>query len=203
MMEILCKQCNNNTCLVQRLSLNTKTRSGIFLVCICALIGAILDQLALAPAAYAHFYGGTTVSVDGYQVTFVPYPSKPVAGDRSTRLNFSVLMNNSDIYNVYAALTIAKKGQGGLAVSTPYKLFVFSDMTIPMVINETGDYNVTLFTLITGSKYGSHPLTASFDLVVVSPVQALFSDRVILVIGIVIPTAAGAAVIFVYLWKKK
>jgi hypothetical protein len=41
--------------------------------------------------------------IDKYQVTFVPYPSNPVAGSNSTTLNFSVLENSTNISNVYSA----------------------------------------------------------------------------------------------------
>lgn len=53
-----------------------------------------------------------TVNVVKYQVTFVPYPANPSPGENSTTLNFSVLENNMNIYNINSAVTIAKKGSG-------------------------------------------------------------------------------------------
>ena len=57
---------------------------------------------------YAHFFGATK-NVDTYQVIFAPSPSTPVVGDNSTSLNFSVLENNTNIYNVYVALVVTEK----------------------------------------------------------------------------------------------
>ena len=105
--------------------------------------------------SYAHFLGGDTIQIDKYQVTFVPYPSNPVAGSNSTTLNFSVLENSTNISNVYSALTITKKGSGGEAIAQyPYKLYEISDIPLPFVFNGTGDYTVTLQTRIMGDpKY--------------------------------------------------
>ncbi len=50
--------------------------------------------------AYAHYFGATK-NVDNYQVIFAPNPSTPVAGDNSTSLNFSILENNTNLYNIY------------------------------------------------------------------------------------------------------
>ncbi len=124
--------------------------------------------------SYAHFFGGDTIDIDKYQVTFVPYPSDPVAGSNSTTLNFSVLENNTNISNVYSALIITKMGSGGEAIAQyPYKLYEISDITLPFVFNGTGDYAVTLQTRIMGDpKYEAAPLEATFDLSVVSPFQA-------------------------------
>jgi hypothetical protein len=104
----------------------------IILTCVISATGLILS-ISVAYEAYAHFFGGTTLDVDKYQVTFVPYPETPVAGNNSTtQLNFSVLQNNTNIYNIYSALTIAKKGSGEVIVQYPYRLYEFSDITIPI-----------------------------------------------------------------------
>ncbi len=118
------------------------------------------------------------MEIDKYQVTFVPYPSNPVAGSNSTTLNFSVLENSTNISNVYSALTITKKGSGEEAIAQyPYKLYEFSDITLPFIFNGTGDYDVTLQTRIMGDpKYEAAPLEATFDLSVVSPFQSVLAE---------------------------
>src|ERR687895_1232130 len=58
--------------------------------------------------AYGHFFGATK-NIDNYQVIFAPNPSTPIAGDNSTSLNFSVLENNANIYNIYAAMVVTEK----------------------------------------------------------------------------------------------
>jgi hypothetical protein len=158
--------------------------------------------------ANAHFLGGDTLDVDKYQVTFVTYPSTPEAGSNSTTLNFSVLENNSNIYNVYSALTITKLGSGETIAQYPYKLFVLSDMSFPFVFNSTGDYGVTLQTRIIGDpKYEATPLEATFDLSVVSPFQSMLSgilsNKMILLTIIILPVIGVGAAIWMYVWKRR
>jgi hypothetical protein len=64
--------------------------------------------------AYAHIFGAgqTTKNIDNYQIKFRTSPSVILADDNSTtRLNFSIQQNNTDVYNVFAALTIEEKIQ--------------------------------------------------------------------------------------------
>ena len=158
--------------------------------------------------SYAHFLGGDTIDIDKYQVTFVPYPSNPVTGSNSTTLNFSVLENSTNISNVYSALTIAKKWSGEEAIAQyPYKLYEMSDITLPFVFNETGDYTVTLQTRIMGDpKYEAAPLEATFDLSVVSPFQSMLaemlSNRLILLTIILVPIVGGGAAAYVYVLRR-
>ena len=60
---------------------------------------------------YAHFFGATK-NVDNYQVIFAPSPSTPVVGDNSTSFNFSILENNTNIYNLYVAMVVSEKQSG-------------------------------------------------------------------------------------------
>jgi hypothetical protein len=157
--------------------------------------------------SYAHFLGGDTIDIDKYQVTFVPYPSNPVAGSNSTTLNFSVLENSTNISNVYSALTITKKGSGDAIAQYPYKLYEISDITLPFVFNGTGDYTVNLQTRIMGDpKYEAAPLEATFDLSVVSPFQSMLaemlSNRLILLTIILVPLVGGGAAVYVYVLKR-
>ena len=140
-------------------------------------------------------------------MTFVPYPSNPVVDSNSTTLNFSVLENRTNISNVYSALTIAKKGMGEAIAQYPYKLYEFSDITLPFVFNSTGDYAVTLQTRIIGDpKYEEAPLETTFDLSVVSPFQSMLagmlSNRLILLAIILVPIIGGGAAVYVYVLKR-
>src|SRR3712207_3515487 len=63
-------------------------------------------------AAYAHFFGGETITIDGYQIVFLPSPSPPTIGDNSTTLNFSVLQNNTNIFDIHSAVVITEKNSG-------------------------------------------------------------------------------------------
>ncbi|MEW5841504.1 hypothetical protein [Nitrososphaera sp.] len=153
--------------------------------------------------AYAHFFG-ETVDVDGrFQVVFAPYPSTPAPGDNSTRLNFSVLENGSNIYNIHAAVVITDKQSGDLVDQVSYRPYEFSDITVPYTFQKAGSYVVTLQTRITGDeKYQSNPLVTSFDLSVASQNLLMLTDRVTLAILIVTAIIGAGGAVMLYIRKK-
>jgi hypothetical protein len=170
--------------------------NSAFLI-IIAIFCIIASQIGVA---YGHYFGATK-NIDNYQVVFSPYPSTPITGDNSTTLNFSVLDNsNNNLYNIYAALEVTDKKSGHIIGQVPYKLYEFSDISIPYRFNETGDYVVTLQTRITGDeKYQASPLVASFDIPVSN--QLIPFDE--LMLYYVTPTAVAIAGISIYLHFKK
>ena len=104
---------------------------------------------------------------------------------------------------------MSKKGSGEeeAIAQYPYKLYDFSDITLPFVFNRTGDYAVTLQTRIMGDpKYEAAPLEATFDLSVVSPFQSMLaemlSNRLILLSIILVPIIGGGAAVYVYILKR-
>ena len=119
--------------------------------------------------AYAHIFTDTknavTKNVDGrYQVSFLPYPNRPLVNDTSTRLNFSVMENNTDVPFLFTSLIIMDKNTGSVIEQTPYKFHVFGDVTFPYRFQNNGDYKVAIQAKINGDpKYKSQPLIASFD----------------------------------------
>ncbi|MEM3094618.1 MAG: hypothetical protein QXX64_03160 [Nitrososphaera sp.] len=132
-------------------------------------------------------------------MVFAPYPATPVPGDNSTQLNFSVLGNNTNIYNIHSAVIIIEKQSGDIVDQMPYRPYEFSDITIPYTFNETGDYVVTLQTRILGDeKYQAIPLEASFDISVGN--QIPFDE---LMLFYVTPAAATIAGLVLYLRSKK
>src|SRR5919107_3088525 len=141
--------------------------------------------------AYAHFFGATK-NIDNYQVIFAPSPSTPNAGDNSTSLNFSVLENNANIYNIYTAMVVTEKQSGDIIGQIPYRFQEFSDITIPYNFNDTGTYVVTLQTRIAGDeKYQDSPLVTSFDISVGN--QWIPFDELML-FYVAPATAAGAGI---------
>ena len=149
--------------------------------------------------AYGHFFGATK-NIDNYQVIFSPNPSTPIARDNSTSLNFSILENNSNIYNIYAAMVVTEKESGDVIAQVPYKFQEFSDITIPYAFNDTGNYAVTLQTRIPGDeKYQDNPLVASFDISVGN--QLIPFDE--LMLFYVTPATVVIAGIVIYLHSKK
>jgi hypothetical protein len=173
--------------------LTKKLRNLLFIIIVICISAT---QTAIA---YGHFFGATK-KVDDYVVIFAPQPSTPIASDNSTSLNFSVLENNTNIYNIYAAAMITEKQSGNIIGQVPYKLYEFSDITIPYTFNDTGNYVVTLQTRITGhEKYQASPLVASFDISVSN--QLIPFDE--LMLFYVTPVAAAIAGIAIYLHSKK
>ena len=149
--------------------------------------------------AYGHFFGATR-NIDNYQIIFAPSPSTPIAGDNSTSINFSVLENNANIYNIYAAMVVSEKQSGDIIGQIPYRFQEFSDITIPYTFNDTGTYVVTLQTRIAGDeKYQDDPLVASFDISVGN--QLIPFDE--LMLFYVAPATAAIAGIAIYLHSKK
>src|SRR5919107_4379833 len=163
---------------------------------ILAICVIFLSQTGLA---YAHFFGATK-NIDNYEVIFSPSPSTPIAGDNSTSLNFSVLENSTNIYNIYSALVVTDKQSGEIVGQVPYKIQEFSDITIPYNFNDTGDYVVTLQTRIAGDeKYQDNPLVASFDVSVGN--QFIPFDE--LMLFYVTPATVVVAGLAIYLHSKK
>jgi hypothetical protein len=159
----------------------------------------IIITVSQIGVAYGHYFGATK-NIDNYQVIFSPNPSTPISGDNSTSLNFSVLENNTNIYNMYAALQVTDRRSGDIIGQVPYRLYEFSDIAIPFKFNETGDYVVTLQTRITGDeKYQANPLVVSFDIPVGN--QLIPFDE--LMLFYVTPTAVAITGITLYMHFKK
>jgi hypothetical protein len=170
--------------------------SKLSFIVVLAICSIIVIQTGVA---YGHFFGATK-NIDNYQVIFAPSPSTPIAGDNSTSLNFSVLENNANIYNIYAAMLVTEKQSGDIIGQVPYKFQEFSDITIPYTFNDTGTYVVTLQTRIAGDeKYQDNPLVASFDISVGN--QLIPFDE--LMLFYVAPATAAIAGIVIYLHSKK
>jgi hypothetical protein len=160
---------------------------------------AIVVLISQSGVTYGHFFGATK-NIDNYQIMFTPSPATPIVGDNSTSLNFSVLENNDNIYNIYAAMIVTDKQSGRIIGQTPYKFQEFSDISIPYTFNDTGNYVVTLQTRIPGDqKYQANPLTASFDISVGN--QLIPFDE--LMLFYVTPAAVAIAGIAIYLHSKK
>jgi hypothetical protein len=165
------------------------------------MIRALFVILMVAAAmqanlAYGHFFGDTK-NVDRFQVVFAPFPQNPEPGGNST-LNFSILENNSNIYNIHAAMVITDPS-GQVVSQVPYRPYEFSDITIPYSFQKAGDYVVKLQARIIGDeKYQASPLEASFDISVGN--QLPFDE---LMLFYVTPAAVAIAGIAIYFHSKK
>jgi hypothetical protein len=156
--------------------------------------------------AYAHIFIDTpntiTKNIDNYQIVFLPYPSIPLANDNSTRLNFSLTENKTDVYNVFVSLIIKEKSSANIVEQIPYKYYEFGDITFPYTFQKVGDYVITLQARINGdAKYDVNPLIANFDISVVRPGEIPFNAWIISLTPII--SAIVGIVIYVDFFKKK
>ncbi len=182
---------------------DTNYRQGMKRLLLYLLVLSVVFVVAVqARPVYAHYFGAT-VNVDNYQIVFSPYPATPKAGDNSTKLNFSVLDSNGDnLYNVYSALVVTEKQSGNITGQVPYKLYEFSDFSIPYTFPKPGDYVATLQTRIQDNpKYLANPLVVNFPVSALDPHMIIPFDE--LMLFYVTPAAAVIAGLAIYLHSKK
>ena len=147
--------------------------------------------------AYAHIFGAgqTTKNIDNYQIKFQTSPSVILADDNSTtRLNFSIQQNSTDVYNVFAELTIKEKNPDKIVAQIPYRLYEIGDITFPYVFKKSADYQITLQAKITGDpKYEENPLVVNYDV----PVGISSNDFIIyFVLPFIVAITAGALIYY-------
>jgi hypothetical protein len=158
--------------------------------------------------AYAHIFTDTenavTKNIDGwYQVSFLPYPAGLLVNDTSTKLNFSVMENNTDVPFLFTSLVITDKNTGSMIEQTPYKFHEFGDVTYPYIFQKDGEYSVAIQAKINGDpKYKSQPLIASFD-VGVRDMQKMTNSFQHIMLFYVTPALAGIVGIIIFIENKK
>jgi hypothetical protein len=168
-------------------------------------INFIIHQEENNLLAYAHIFSDTpntiTKNIDNYLIVFLSYPNIPLVNDNSTRLNFSLTENKTDVYNVFVSLIIKERNSGNVVEQIPYKFYEFGDITFPYTFQKVGDYVVTVQTRINGDpKYEVNPLIANFDISVVKPSEIPFNVWVISLTPIV--AAIAGIAIYVDFFKK-
>jgi hypothetical protein len=156
---------------------------------------------------YAHIFTGTqdaaiTKNIDNYQIVFLPFPNIPLANDNSTRLNFSLMENKTDVYNVFVSLIIKDRNSENVVDKIPYKFYEFGDITFPYIFQNVSDYIITFQAKINGDpKYEVNPLIASFDISVVKPGDIPFIAWIISLTPII--AAIAGIVIYIDFFKKR
>lgn len=182
----------------------------IFYIFIAATILPNIDLITYQEKnhfAYGHIFTATqsaavTKNIDNYQIVFLPYPNILLANDNSTKLNFSLTENKTDVYNVFVSLIIKEKSSGNVIEQIPYKFYEFGDIAFPYTFQKVGNYVVTLQARINGdAKYEVKPLIASFDISVVKPGQISFNAWIISLTPIL--TAVAGIVIYIDFFKKR
>ena len=155
--------------------------------------------------AYAHIFTDTpntiTKNIDKYQVVFLPFPNIPLVNDNSTKLNFSLMENKTDVYNVFVSLIIKDRNSGNVVEQIPYKFYEFGDITLPYIFQNVSDYIITFQARINGDpKYEVNPLKANFDISVVNPSEIPFIAWILSLIPIL---AVIPGILIYILFKKK
>jgi hypothetical protein len=168
-------------------------------------INFIIHQEENNLLAYAHIFSATpniiTKKIDNYQLVFLPYPNIPLVNDNSTRLNFSLTENKTDVYNVFVSFIIKERSSGNVVERVPYKFYEFGDITFPYTFQKVGDYVVTVQIRINEDpKHEVDPLIANFDISVVKPGEIPFNVWIISLTPIV--AAIAGIVIYVDFFKK-
>jgi hypothetical protein len=158
--------------------------------------------------AYAHIFTDTenavTKNIDGrYQVSFLPYPAGLLVNDTSTKLNFSIMENNTDVPFLFTSLVITDKNTGRIVEQTPYKFHEFGDVTYPYTFRKDGGYSVAIQAKINGDpKYKSQPLIAGFD-VKVQDMQKMTNSFQQLMLFYITPALAGIVGIIIYAENRR
>jgi hypothetical protein len=156
--------------------------------------------------AYAHMFTDinhtVTKNIDKYQLLFLPYPNIPIANDNSTRLNFSLMENKTDVYSLFISLIIKDRNSGNVVEQIPYKFYEFGDITLSHIFQEVGDYIITFQAKIHGDpKYKVNPLIANFDLSVVEPSETSFIPWMLFLIPIL--AAIAGIVTYIEFFRKR
>jgi hypothetical protein len=145
------------------------------------LILSIITQVAVLNLGYnfesvliyqqvsAHFFGIPVLqnkTAGDYKIVFQPYPTVPIAGDNSTKINLSILgKDDQNINAVFSSLIIKEKETGEILKRFPYGFYEFSDMTFSYAFPKVGTYLVTLESKINGDpSYTETPLLVDFEL---------------------------------------
>ena len=103
--------------------------------------------------------------MDKYKVLFLPYPKEPIKGDNTTLLNLNIVDEDGDLKNIYSSVIISNKKNGSIVSQTPFKFYVVSDLSVPYMFLNEGDYIGSLLTKINGDpKFELSPIIANFDL---------------------------------------
>jgi hypothetical protein len=154
--------------------------------------------------AYAHIFtdipNTITKNIDKYQLIFLPYSNIPIANDNSTRLNFSLMENKTDVYNVFVSLIIKDRNSGNVVVEQiPYKFYEFGDITFPYTFRNASNYIISFQARINGDpNYKVNPLIANFD-IPVRPNEIPFIGW----IAILVPVLSAIPGIVIYMFFRR
>jgi hypothetical protein len=140
-------------------------------------------HLTEIPGAQSNVMSKATGS---YVVLFQSSPSPVELSGNSTLLRFSIMQNNQDTYNVYAALIVKEN-----------KFYEFGDIDFRHTFQNPVDHQVILQARIAGDQqYQNNPLVASFDIRVINLEIVKFVQ--IMVILTLAALSVGIVILFLH-----
>jgi zinc transporter ZupT len=107
--------------------------------------------------ADGHLFGGETKQVRNYNITYVSIPENPILGTDTT-LAFSILSENTDIFNMLAKITIMKGDD--IVAEIPETRYPTGDIFVPFTFTEDGLYRITLEAKLSEDP---DPIATTFD----------------------------------------
>jgi hypothetical protein len=166
------------------------------------------ESVLIYQQAHAHFFGVPVLenkTAGDYKIVFQPFPTVPIAGDNSTKINLSILdKDNQNINAVFASLIIKEKETGDIVKRFPYGFYEFSDMTFPYAFPKVGTYLVTLQSKINGDpSYTETPLLVDFELPVGSGGKINLTFTQSLVSYLTVAIAIVASITFYLRTRRK
>ena len=170
-------------------------------------MGYNIQSVLIYQVASAHFYGVPVLqnkTAGDYKIVFQPYPTIPIAGDNSTKINISILgKDGKNINSVFSSLIIKSKDTGEILKRFPYGFYEFSDMTFSYTFPKVGTYLLTLESKINGDpSYSQNPLLVDLELPVGGGVYSLtFAQS--LAFYLIVAIAVIAAITFYLRTRRK
>jgi hypothetical protein len=170
-------------------------------------MGYNIQSVLIYQVASAHFYGVPVLqnkTAGDYKIVFQPYPTIPIAGDNSTKINISILgKDGKNINSVFSSLIIKSKDTGEILKRFPYGFYEFSDMTFSYTFPKVGTYLLTLESKINGDpSYSQNPLSVDLELPVGSKIYSLtFAQS--LAFYLIVAIAVIAAITFYLRTRRK
>ena len=170
-------------------------------------MGYNIHSVLIYQVASAHFYGVPVLqnkTAGDYKIVFQPYPTIPIAGDNSTKINISLLgKDGKNINSVFSSLIIKSKDTGEILKRFPYGFYEFSDMTFSYKFPKVGTYLLTLESKINGDpSYSQNPLLVDLELPVGGGVYSLtFAQS--LTFYLIVAIAVIAAITFYLRTRRK
>jgi hypothetical protein len=136
-------------------------------------------------------------NIGSYVVLFQRISPSAQGRDNSTLLRFSVMENNQDTYDIFAALVIKEKNSGNISAQFPYKFYEFGDVDFRHTFQNAVPHEVILQARIPGDpQFQNNPLIANFDVpVIIEGAIGTFAQIVVILVLIALPVGMAILIL--------